>query len=274
MSKTGASKPGKSLKGLLRFGVRLFRACRAAGWTRFSLLYDYLHDLSYWQKRASADWQPRLADLMPMLAERLASAGSARGHYFLQDIWAARHVLQLNPEVHVDVGSRVDGFVAHVACSLPVEYVDLRPLETGIANIRNRQGNICELPYPDNSVESLSCLHVLEHIGLGRYGDPLDVDGWKKGLSELARTLKPGGQLLLSVPVGRQRVCFNAHRIFLPQTIIEKLPELQLLEFSLIKDDNATEWVTDADLSDTGNLDYGCGLFRFAKRDKPHERVL
>jgi predicted SAM-dependent methyltransferase len=127
------------------------------------------------------------------------------------------------------------------------------------------KGSICELPYADQSVKSLSSLHVIEHIGLGRYGDPIEPEAWKKGLSELARVLAPGGQLLIGTPCGRSRTVFHAHRVFSPQQIIDALPELKLIEFSLIEDDSAIKWTQNAKIEDARDLNYGCGLFRFTR---------
>ncbi len=218
-----------------------------------------------WQKNAPQEWRANLNEMRPMLEDRHSSAGSARGHYFLQDIWAAQHVFSYKSERHVDVASRIDGFVAHVVSFRPVEYVDIRPLETDVPGLSWGNGTICELPYPDQSVKSLSCLHVIEHIGLGRYGDPIDPEAWKKGLSELSRVLAPGGQLLIGTPCGRSRTVFHAHRVFSPQQIIEVLPELKLIEFSLIENDSAIKWIQNARMEDARDLDYGCGLFRFTR---------
>ena len=60
---------------------------------------------------------------------------------------------------------------------------------------------------------------MAEHIGLGRYGDPLDPLGTRKAAAELQRVLAPGGQLLFSLPVGRPRVEFNAHRVHDPHEV-------------------------------------------------------
>ncbi len=218
-----------------------------------------------WQRAAPPEWRARLAELKPMLQDRHAPAGSAQGHYFLQDLWAAQRVWRLRPEEHVDVGSRVDGFVAHVASFCPVKYVDIRPLRTGVPGLTGVQGSVCELPFADQSVRSLSCLHVIEHIGLGRYGDPLEPQGWLRGLAELQRVLAPGGQLLLGTPCGRSRVVFHAHRVFDPAQIAAALPELQLQEFSLIRDGAATAWQERVPLAAARDLDYGCGLFVWAR---------
>jgi SAM-dependent methyltransferase len=225
----------------------------------------FLRTYRQWQKSAAPEWRARFMEIKPCLKDRRDAAGSARGHYFLQDIWAARLVHKFAPEEHVDVGSRVDGFVAHVASFCRVKYVDIRPITTGVPGLAGVRGSVCNLPFGDREIASLSCLHVIEHIGLGRYADPLDPGGWLTGLGELQRVLAPGGQLLLGTPCGRSRVVFHAHRVFAPQQIVNALPELKLEEFSLIEDGRATAWRQDAKFGDTESLDYGCGLFRFTR---------
>src|SRR5262249_34943075 len=119
------------------------------------------------------------------------------------------------------------------------------------------------LPFADGGIPSLSCLHVIEHIGLGRYGDPLDPSGAERAAKELQRVLAPGGRLYLSTPVGRERVCFNAHRVFAPDTIVRIFSDLKPPHFAYVDDDGALH--TSAAPDDARSLDYGCGLFRFAK---------
>jgi SAM-dependent methyltransferase len=91
-----------------------------------------------------------------------------------------------------------------------VAFLDVRPLDADIEDLEPIAGSVLELPFADRSLPSVSCLHVAEHIGLGRYGDPLDPAGTRKAIAELQRVTAPGGQLLFSLPVGRQRLCFNA----------------------------------------------------------------
>jgi SAM-dependent methyltransferase len=201
----------------------------------------------------------RLRYLYPVLGERHAAAGQAKGHYFHQDIWAARHIRQDAPARHVDVGSRVDGFIAHLLIFREVDYVDLRPLDTDVHGLHSRQGSILNLPYADASLQSLSSLHVVEHIGLGRYGDPVDPDAWKDAVAELKRVLAPGGILYVSVPVGRERVEFDAHRVFAPETILHAFQPLELLEFCSVDDDGDFHGSSDPARF---NGWYCCGMFR------------
>lgn len=196
--------------------------------------------------------------------ERFAAAGSAHGHYFHQDLWAARRLFDAGVREHVDVGSRLDGFVAHVLPFARTTYVDLRPLDLAIAGLDTRQGSILDLPFASDSVRSLSCLHVIEHIGLGRYGDDVDPDGYLRAARELARVVAPGGTLLLGTPVGRERLCFDAHRVFHPRTIVAAFPDLTLEHFALI-DDAGSGVAENADFDRAASCEYGCGLFVFRK---------
>lgn len=204
------------------------------------------------------------ADAFPVLAERFTEAGVARGHYFFQDIWAARKVRALGAPRHVDVGSRLDGFVAHLLPFTDVVYVDIRPLDIELEGLEFTRGSLLELPFADVSLSSLSCLHVLEHVGLGRYGDPVNPEGYIAAARELSRVLSPGGRLLLGVPVGRERLCFNAHRVFDPETILSLFPGMKVKEFSLV-DDEGRGIIRAASFATARECSYGCGLFEFEK---------
>ena len=203
-------------------------------------------------------------DLYITTADKFRSAGTANGHYFFQDIWAAKKIYKTGVKHHVDIGSRIDGFIAHLLSFCQVQYVDIRVIDSKIDNLQFIQGSILELPYSDNSIDSLSCLHVIEHIGLGRYGDPIDPEGHIKAGQEMVRVLKPGGILYLGTPVGKERVCFDAHRVFDPKTILKIFEDLTLLEFSLI-DDKGDQVLKNADLEAAATCRYGCGLFEFIK---------
>lgn len=190
--------------------------------------------------------------------------------YFYQDSWATRRILQTRPKQHLDIGSDVH-FIGVLSAAVPVHFIDLRPLEASLSNLEASAGSVLELPFPNDSIASLSCLHVIEHIGLGRYGDPLDPEGTRKAAQELTRVLAPGGNLFVGMPVGRERVCFNAHRVHLPQTILHYFRELELLEFSCIVGEK-----TFHEKADPLNLDLGksaCGMFWFTKnRADEHTR--
>ena len=204
------------------------------------------------------------AGIQPILTDYTAPAGIARGHYFHQDLWAARKIFGRSPAEHVDIGSRIDGFVAHVLSFMPVAVIDIRPLESDVTGLSFRRGDATQLSsLASASVESLSSLHAVEHIGLGRYGDPIDPDGWRKALEEFTRVLTPGGWLYLSVPIGRQRLCFNAHRIFSPRTVVEACRPLRLVSFSAV--DDADRFHAEPPLDAFDGATFSCGLFEFTK---------
>jgi SAM-dependent methyltransferase len=195
--------------------------------------------------------------------DRFSAAGSLTSHYFWQDLWAATNLFESGVHHHVDVGSRIDGFIAHILPFCEVTYVDIRPLEVAWPKFHFLQGAVVTMPFDDGEVQSLSSLHVIEHIGLGRYGDPVDAEGPWKAARELTRVLAPGGKLLVGVPTGLERVCFDAHRIFAPETVRSMFEDLELVEFSFINDRNRL--IRNAGFDDARDAYYGCGLFEFRK---------
>ena len=113
------------------------------------------------------------------------NAGNYKGHYFHQDLLVAKFINAQNPKRHIDIASRVDGFVAHVASFREIEVLDVRPLPKSVhENIKFRQINFMK-PQILEEADSVSCLHAIEHFGLGRYTDKIDVDGHNKGITNL-----------------------------------------------------------------------------------------
>jgi hypothetical protein len=225
----------------------------------------FLKDLRTYRKmNSNTAFQVRIRNMFPILSDKTDNAGLAGGHYFHQDLWAARKIFQRHPVSHMDIGSRVDGFVAHVLVFMPVTIVDIRPLESTVCGLTFLQDDATGLDrLHSDSIESLSSLHVAEHFGLGRYSDPIDPDACFKFMSSLQRVLAPGGRLYFSVPVGRERVEFNAHRIFAPQTIIDTFCALTLTSFSFVGDDG--NLYEDVDPLGIPESDMACGLFEFIK---------
>ncbi len=218
--------------------------------------------LADWRAYRRAATQPvSFRDSYPCLTDRL-QATPFDPHYFFQAAWLARRLQAQRPALHVDVGSSVM-MLSVISASVKTAFVDYRPLEVRLANLTPLAGDILQLPFRDGSVSSLSSLHVVEHVGLGRYGDPINPAGTRQAAAELARVLMPGGRLFLSVPVGRERVCFNAHRVHAPATIQAYLSSLKLASFALV--DDSGHYHERASFHDASGQDYGCGMFEFVK---------
>ncbi|GLI54156.1 class I SAM-dependent methyltransferase [Thermodesulfovibrio yellowstonii] len=150
--------------------------------------------------------------------------------YFFQDSWAAKHIFDMKPSHHYDIGSSAKT-IGILSQFTPITMIDIRPIELELPNLFFKKGSILNLPFEDNSIESLSCLCVIEHIGLGRYGDPLDPFGSEKAIKELKRILKIGGILLISVPVDSEnKIYFNAHRAFTRGYILDLFHGFEVLE--------------------------------------------
>jgi hypothetical protein len=232
-----------------------------------TLLREYLV-LKEQNERNGSKWNVYLTQ--PRFQERYESSGTASGHYFHQDLLVARRIFERQPAKHVDVGSRVDGFVAHVAAFRPIEVVDIRPQTKKIPNVTFRRGDLTSLP-PEwvGYCDSLSCLHVLEHFGLGRYGDRIDVDGHLRGFASLFKMLRQNGILYLSVPIGAERIEFNAHRVFAVKTVMGLAEgRFELVGFSYVDDEGELHENAVLDehaVANNFHLEWGCGIFEFRK---------
>ncbi len=212
-------------------------------------------------------------ELRPCLHDWGKEGGTTRSEYFWQDLLVARRIAAAQPETHVDVGSRVDGFVAHVAAFREIEVVDIRPVTTKIPGVRFRQADLMsDRTEMHGCCDSLSCLHALEHFGLGRYGDPVDPRGYEQGLQNMARLLRIQGIFYLSVPIGIERVEFNAHRVFDPRTIVQLATRqsLQLLSLTVIHPGGKVEetLTTSENMERLCKQRYALGIFQFIKLDK------
>ena len=243
------------------FGKRWIDAI--VDWRRLaSLRYlpRYFTDWRAFRKQAGS-WTVEVADSYPCLADRVPTT-PFDPHYFYQGNWLARRLADVKPPQHVDVGSSVLT-MGVLSAHVPTVFVDYRPLVVRQSGLCCVAADINRLPFADRSVASLSCLHVIEHIGLGRYGDPINADGARQAAEELQRLVGHGGKFYLSTPIGRERVCYNAHRVFAPATILSWFSQLQLMSFSYVSDDGSL--YENVLPSDVPRLDYGCGFFEFGR---------
>ena len=131
------------------------------------------------------------------------------------------------------------GFVSHVASFREIEVIDIRPVESDASGITFHCLDFMGLPEEwHGAADSVSCLHVLEHFGLGRYGDDIAADGWLRGLRSLHALLEDNGTLYLAVPTGEiQRIEFNAHRVFsLPYLRGHLLDSFEIEKLAFVND--------------------------------------
>jgi hypothetical protein len=221
--------------------------------------FSFFKDLTKY-KKASQE-KIAIADLTPMLLDKTISQPFDK-QYFYQGVWAFEKIKMASPAKHVDVGAQIDliGFLSTITF---VEYIDIRVLEIDLPNYSCKKGSILQLPYNNESLRSISCLHVAEHIGLGRYGDILDPLGTVKACKELARVLAPGGNLYFSLPVGIEKVCFNAHRIHSPRTILSYFEGLELIDLSGVNDSG--KFIRNISLEELERSQYAVGFFHFKK---------
>ena len=251
---------------MAQFGLDALKFCRAVRG-----LPPYLRDYFEFRRQLhQAGNSFRMGSVYPILQERFDQAGSATGHYFHQDLLVAGKIFQNRPTKHVDIGSRVDGFVAHVASFRQIECLDIRRMTDTITNITFKQVDLMS-PHFDlpNYCDSVSSLHAIEHFGLGRYGDPIDATGHIRGLNNIYKMLKTGGKFYFSVPIGPQRIEFNAHRVFSLKYLLDLLqPGYKTDSFSYVDDQHrlfADAPLSAQNIAENCSCNYGCGIFELTK---------
>ena len=231
---------------------------------------DYVRDYSRFRVQAWSLQGPFVTlKLHPCLGDK-SNPVEARGHYFHQDLLVAQKIFLNNPVKHVDVGSRMDGFVAHVASFRKIEVIDVRPLEIDIPNVQFTQADVTAHDFDMHQYcDSVSSLHALEHFGLGRYCDQVDFHGYLKGIESLDNMLVVGGKLYISVPIGTHSIEFNAHRIFSLRFLFDLFQEYYSLDsFSYFNDDGdlvRAPKLNGPSLENSFSCQYGCGIFEFTK---------
>ena len=231
--------------------------------------FFYLRSLREIKKQARDNLFP-LGKLYPCIEDRFKQSGEASGHYFHQDLLVANRIYLNSPDKHVDIGSRVDGFIAHVASFRRIEVFDIRELDSKILNVKFRRFDMMNknLELADYC-DSISCLHALEHFGLGRYGDRVEYYGYLLGWNNIKKILKKDGKFYFSVPIGPQRIEFNAHRVFSIGYLKSLMaPNYKIDSFSYVSDEGALIRNADLESEEAGrnfDCDYGCGIFELIK---------
>lgn len=258
-------KRNPKLLKLTMFWLRMFSPITPRN--PFRILYgyfDYFRDLIKYSSIEGSE-KIELLNLYPCLNEKTPVTPINDFTYFYQDTWAAGKIFVARPKYHVDVGSTAL-LVGILSKFTKVCSVDIRPLPVQLENLECKKGSILDMPFNDGELESISSLCVLEHIGLGRYGDPFDPKGTDKAIKELIRVLAVNGNLYVSVPVeNKDTIYFNAHRAFNINNFISKFSGCDLIEVKIIRNKNIIS------LQDFNNLDplkrVGVGLFHFKKKN-------
>jgi hypothetical protein len=187
-------------------------------------------------------------------------------HYIYHTAWAARKVKEIDAKEHVDISSSLY-FSSIVSAFKPVLFYDFRPAKLNLSNLVSKAEDLTKLSFKNNSIESLSCMHTVEHVGLGRYGDAIDPEGDVTAAKELERVVVKDGSLLFVVPIGKPRIQFNAHRIYSYDMVISMFPHMTLKEFSLIPDNALTSgMIYNATKEQSDKQEYGCGCFWWVKK--------
>lgn len=233
---------------------------------------DYLA----FKKKDDKRFSIRLSDFYPQIKDKTITTGFDR-HYVYHTAWALRVVKEIVETTkiakHIDISSSLY-FCTHLSAWVPTEFYDYRPAKlAGLNGLTSLAGDLLNLPFENDSVTSLSCMHTIEHIGMGRYGEPIDPMGDLKAIKELIRVVTPGGSLLFVTPIGGEaRIEWNAHRIYTYEQIISNFPGMTLKEFAFIpeKEDSINPdqsgIVRNADPKITKDEKYGCGCFWFVKK--------
>jgi len=240
---------------IYRFYVR--QQVKKMHWQKFRQEFHRYHALGG-GKRFRLDWSDRYPCLEDNTGETYFDT-----HYIYHPAWAARILAQTHPSLHVDISSTLH-FCTMVSAFIPVKFYDYRPAELSLSGLESKRGDLTCLPFADNSVDSLSCMHVVEHVGLGRYGDPIDPDGDLKAIAELKRVLSKGGSLLFVAPVGKPKIRFNAHRIYSYDQITSYFSGLRVEQFALVDDNN--KFTINTDPAYANEQRYGCGCWWFRNR--------
>ena len=248
------------LKIIKKFFINPIQECSKRYYRLFIFIIDFFK-----KKNSLEDGRflCRWRDCFPCLADNTGTTGFDY-HYIYHTAWAIRQINKFSPSKHIDISSSLY-FVTALSAYLPTEFYDYRPAQIKLSNLKTDKADLLALDFESNSIESISCMHVLEHIGLECYGDPFDPQGDLKAISELKRVVKPEGRLFVVVPMGDiSRIQYNAHRIYSYNIFISYFDNFIINKFSFITDSG--EFIEFASPDDISGQKYGCGCFELQKK--------
>lgn len=242
---------------IIRIFLRIFKN-DASAFKKIKLIFAFFNDYKNYKKQDASKLFSLLPEkLKPCLFDETDKT-PLDFVYFYQDTWCAKKIFDNKPTQHYDIGSKLE-LVGILSQFTPTTMVDIRPINIKLKNFSFIKGDILRLPFNDQNLESISSICVLEHIGLGRYGDQLDPMGSEKAIAEIKRVLAPGGSLYISLPVDKENtIYFNAHRAFTRDYILKLFSPLKLIE---------EKYIYKSSLSDSYAPDkgFGTGLYYFKK---------
>jgi SAM-dependent methyltransferase len=259
-------KMNSRLKQQALFAIRLLSPLRPQ--TFFKGLVSYIWFIKDLWRFKQMGGEVRILDCYPCLFDRTAKT-TFDAQYIYQAAWAAKRIYLERPDHHVDIGSHL-AFVTQLTAFTKVEFIDIRPAEIQLEGFSVRTGSITQLPLDTASVSSISSMHVIEHIGLGRYGDPLQINGPQAACKEISRVLRPGGRAYISVPIGRPRIGFNGLYVFDAEQFPCLFDNCRVLDFAYIDCDGSFVESYDyasAEIREVaGGLDFGLGIYVLEKQ--------
>ena len=234
-------------------------------------IIPFFKNYFFFRKKNKKNAEFRITSLLPNFHDRYSQAAEIPLHYFHQDILVAQKIFKTNPHKHVDIGSRIDGFVSILASFRSVEVFDIRPFKLLNPNIKFIQADLMNDDFSfSNYTNSVSCLHAIEHFGLGRYGDKVDPNGHLKGLDNICKMLQPAGKFYFSTIIGPQRIEYDAHRVFSIEYLLKIFSGKYSVEsFSYVNDKNElfnNGELSGINISTNFGCNYGCGIFELIKK--------
>ena len=243
---------------------RFVKALSIQNYKNFFELFHFIRNYIQFKKLsllAGKRFSLKIKDVYPRLEDRRKSH-EFDAHYIYHPAWASRIIVKNKPAKHIDISSSLY-FVTIASSFIPIEFYDYRPAQIELSNLKTYHGDLNNLPFETSSVHSLSCMHVVEHIGLGRYGDVLDYDGDIKAICELKRVVAVEGDFLFVVPIGEPRIEYNAHRIYSYKQVLNFFEDFSLQNFSFVTDKGV--FIENCEPHITIDQSYGCGCFWFKK---------
>lgn len=149
------------------------------------------------------------------IAPSLARMERLKSSRTIEYTWVYLHIPREKNRV-LDVGS--------VGSSLPITLaqmgykvwcIDIRRYEYCgfLSNVKCVIGDIRKTDFRDGFFGIVTLVSTIEHIGLGRYSDSVDLDGDKHAMSEIRRILSDDGYALITLPFGK-RMTYASHRVY------------------------------------------------------------